>query len=223
MNLPLKKYLQGTESFTGLFASLIVLLMVVPFSAGHSLAEAIFVSVFSIVLLIMLYSLYGNHRHMRRTTLLGGMALFSNLLSVMTSSTMLVDMSLLLNIILLIYATLLIVGRVFVERRVTINTITGAVCVYLLVGIVWGMIFALLDNVTPGSFHIPAGDNMAVLDSLTRNFIYYSFSTLTTLGYGDITPVSNPARYFSVLEAVTGQVYLSVLVARLIGMHIYQR
>jgi hypothetical protein len=171
----------------------------------------------------MLYSLYGNHRHVWRTTLLGGMALFSNLLSAMASSTLLDDVSLLLNIVLLFYATLLIVGRVFSERRITTNIILGAVCVYLLAGIVWGMSFALLDNFLPGSFNMPAEAKLSVLDNLMQNFIYYSFSTLTTLGYGDITPSSIPARYFSVLEAVTGQVYLSVLVARLIGMHIYQR
>lgn len=223
MILPLKKFLRGTESFAGLFAGLIVLLVIVPFSAGHTLAEAAFVSVFSIVLLIMLYSLYGNHRHVRRTTLLGGVALLSNLLSALTSFAVLDDASLLLNIVLLIYATALIVGRVFSERRVTTNIILGAVCVYLLIGIVWGMGFALLDTVMPQSFSVPSGNMVSVLDSLMRNFIYYSFATLTTLGYGDITPVSIPARYFSVLEAVTGQVYLSVLVARLVGMHIYQR
>lgn len=223
MTLPLKKILRGTESFAGLFTGLIVLLVIVPFSAGHTLAEAAFVSVFSIVLLIMLYSLYGNHRHVRRTTLLGGVALLSNLVSALTSFAVLDDVSLLLNIVLLIYATALIVGRVFSERRVTTNIILGAVCVYLLIGIVWGMGFALLDTVMPQSFSVPSGNMVSVLDSLMRNFIYYSFATLTTLGYGDIAPVSIPARYFSVLEAVTGQVYLSVLVARLVGVHIYQR
>ncbi len=218
-----EKYLRGTESFAGLFFSLIALLAIVPFSQGHALAEAAFVSVFSVVLVIMLYSLYGNHRHVRRTTLLGGVTLLSNLLAYLTPIAFLDDLSLLLNIVLLAYATALIVGRVFRERRVTTNIILGAVCVYLLIGIVWGMSFTLLNTVHPGSFSMPPGRVVSLLDGLMKNFIYYSFATLTTLGYGDITPVSSPARYLSVLEAITGQVYLSVLVARLVGMHISQR
>lgn len=218
-----EKYLRGTESFAGLFVGLIALLVILPFSEGHALAEEAFVSMFSVVLLIMLYSLYGNHRHVRRTTLLGGVTLFSNLLAYLTPAAVLDDFSLLLNIVLLAYATTLIVGRVFRERTVTTNIILGAVCVYLLIGIVWGMGFALLNTVMPHSFSMPPGKIVSVLDGLRQNFIYYSFATLTTLGYGDITPLSIPARYFSVLEAVMGQVYLSVLVARLVGMHISQR
>jgi formate hydrogenlyase subunit 3/multisubunit Na+/H+ antiporter MnhD subunit len=218
-----EKYLRGTESFAALFLGLIALLVVVPFAQGHALAEEAFVSGFSVVLLIMLYSLYGNHRRVRRTTLLGGVTLFSNLFAYLTVSPVVDDLSLLLNIVLLAYATALIVGRVFSERRVTTNIILGAVCVYLLIGIVWGMGFTLLNTVMPDSFSMPPGRIASLLDGLMRNFIYYSFATLTTLGYGDITPVSVPARYFSVLEAIAGQVYLSVLVARLVGMHISQR
>lgn len=218
-----EKYLRGTESFAGLFVGLIALLAIVPFAQGHALAEEAFVSVFSVVLVIMLYSIYGNHRLVRRTTLLGAVTLFSNLLAYLTPSAALDDVSLLLNIVLLAYATALIIGRVFSERRVTTNIILGAVCVYLLIGIVWGMSFTLLNTVIPGSFSMPPGRVVSLLDGLMQNFIYYSFATLTTLGYGDITPVSIPARYFSVLEAITGQVYLSVLVARLVGMHISQR
>jgi hypothetical protein len=58
--------------------------------------------------------------------------------------------------------------------------------------------------------------------SKTANFIYYSFVTQTTLGYGDFTPITAPARSLSLLEAVFGQLYLAVLIARLVGLHITQ-
>jgi hypothetical protein len=54
------------------------------------------------------------------------------------------------------------------------------------------------------------------------HFIYYSFVTMSTLGYGDITPISNPARSLSLLEAVVGQLYIAILIAKLVGMHIAQ-
>ena len=70
----------------------------------------------------------------------------------------------------------------------------------------------------PGSFAIPQG-----MGEETRfTFIYYSFVTITTLGYGDVTPVADVAKSFSFIEAVVGQIYLVVLVARLVGIHIAQ-
>lgn len=67
----------------------------------------------------------------------------------------------------------------------------------------------LFNNVADGSF-----STTALVD-----LVYYSFSTLTTLGYGDITPLSKPARMFAVTEAIVGQIYLTVLVARLLGLY----
>jgi hypothetical protein len=68
----------------------------------------------------------------------------------------------------------------------------------------------------PGSFIVSNED----VSRTGGNFLYYSFVTLTTLGYGDITPASSPARSLSTLEAVTGQLYIAILVARLVGLHI---
>ncbi len=82
----------------------------------------------------------------------------------------------------------------------------------------WAFIFSVLEIIHPGSFAI--GEGQIEVGRLL--FIYYSFVTITTLGYGDITPLTAPANAFSSIEAVTGQIYLVVLVARLVGMHIAQ-
>jgi hypothetical protein len=81
---------------------------------------------------------------------------------------------------------------------------------------VWGLCFYLLEQAQPGSFLI--GEQQTD----PSHFIYYSFVTMSTLGYGDITPISSPARSLSVLTAVVGQFYIAVLIARLVGMHIAQ-
>lgn len=110
-------------------------------------------------------------------------------------------------------------------KKVTAETIYEAVCVYLLLGVIWMMLFSAIEIIEPGSF-LSGGapvvdfDGEPVRRNVFANFIYYSFVTLTTLGYGDITPVSPHARGLASLEAVVGQIYIAVLIARLVGMQI---
>jgi hypothetical protein len=105
--------------------------------------------------------------------------------------------------------------------RVTSDKICGAICVYLLVGYAWSFAYAILEVRKPGSFLGLAEPGEVVENvSLVMQLRYFSFATLTTVGYGDITPRSLEARTFATLEAVMGQVYLAVLVARLVGLHI---
>ena len=82
----------------------------------------------------------------------------------------------------------------------------------------WAFVFSVLEAINPGSFAI--GDRQ--IEVGLSLFIYYSFVTITTLGYGDISPITAPANSFSFLEAVTGQLYLAILIARLVGIHIAQ-
>lgn len=114
-------------------------------------------------------------------------------------------------------ATLLYVLK---DEKVTTNRINGALCFYLLLGIIWAFLFAGIETLQAESFLVFGEDIAAQSDNLFADFIYYSFATLTTLGYGDIAPSSHPARALSTLEAVTGQMYLAVLIARLVGLHI---
>ena len=101
--------------------------------------------------------------------------------------------------------------------KVDINRIVGAVCIYLLSGSIWGIVYYFLHYYTPTAFAGLSGESWrALLNELT----YHSFVTLTTLGYGDVTPVSPLARTLSYLEAILGQIYLTVLVAALVGVHI---
>lgn len=111
------------------------------------------------------------------------------------------------------------------HEDVTLDKIFGAFCVFLFIGLIWAMIYALLEKFQPGSFsNLPFGRDVLEgkfsLQEILSVFIYYSFITLTTLGYGDITPVTSAARSFASLEAIVGQMYLTVLVARLVGLHI---
>ncbi len=103
------------------------------------------------------------------------------------------------------------------QNRVTVDLILGAVCSYLLLGILFAILFKLSDEFLPGAFNLGADAS-----SRMSTFTYFSFTTLSTLGYGDITPVASGVRQLAILEALTGQVYLAVLVARLVGLQTAQ-
>ena len=98
------------------------------------------------------------------------------------------------------------------EGRVDAERVCAALCVYLLAGIAFGGLFAALETHAPGSL---AGAKPIDLDDA----IYFSFVTLATLGYGDITPAASATRSLAVLEAVFGQLYLAVLIARLVSLY----
>ncbi len=107
---------------------------------------------------------------------------------------------------------------IYSQKEVTRDLIAGAAVVYLLMALAWTFIYGVVESLHPGSFAIPEIQGIHT----TRHFLYYSFVTITTLGYGDITPVSNLARSLCILEAVIGQLYLVVQVAWLVGVHVSQ-
>jgi Ion channel len=104
---------------------------------------------------------------------------------------------------------------------VTRDTIAGAICVYLLLGVVWAFTFNLIEVTHPGSFLVggqPLGTSAGVRQSSIPEFFYLSFITLSTVGYGDVLPATPPARMIAALEGIAGQLYLAVLIARLVGI-----
>jgi voltage-gated potassium channel len=102
------------------------------------------------------------------------------------------------------------------RQRSVRDRITGAVCVYVLIGLAWAKVYETLDDVAPGSFRFPA-DTEWVIPSSVR-YSYYSFVTLASLGYGDVTPVTALTGTLAWMEAITGQLYLAITVARLVAL-----
>jgi hypothetical protein len=90
--------------------------------------------------------------------------------------------------------------------------IAAAVNVYLFFGLIWRDLYSLVSLLIPGAYNS---------ELLTQtDFIYFSFVTLSTLGYGDVLPLVGPAKALAYIEAIIGQLYLTILVARLVGLHI---
>jgi hypothetical protein len=113
------------------------------------------------------------------------------------------------------FITVSIFVEVMRTRDVMADTLSGAVSVYLLIGIAFGQLYDLLDTLRPDSFSagfLEEGQTLGWSD-----LIFYSFMTLTTVGYGDITPPTHGARSLAILESTIGVLYLAILIARLIG------
>lgn len=109
------------------------------------------------------------------------------------------------------------------HREVTTETISMSISIYLLLGLTWGLLYALIFERHPDAFSFGGSPNApAAPHNMFPIWIYFSLTTLSTIGFGDITPMTLPARYAAVAEGITGQFYLAILVARLVGMHMSQ-
>lgn len=124
------------------------------------------------------------------------------------------------DILFLSLGSVTILHSISQNKDITADTLFGAVCGYLFIGLSWSFIFLLINVINPDAFTTALTSTS--LHSSTLNATYYSFTTLTTLGYGDILPVSYLARTFSWLEAVVGQIYLAVWISQLVGLRIAQ-
>jgi hypothetical protein len=108
------------------------------------------------------------------------------------------------------------VGRaVFEPGRITYHRVTGAILLYLTIGLVFVALYSLVGAVSPTAFN---GLTVAARVSLPSDLVYFSFTTLTTVGYGDIVPVHPVARSLSNIEAIVGQLYPATLLARLVSL-----
>jgi hypothetical protein len=111
-----------------------------------------------------------------------------------------------------------LVQFIFMQEAVTKEVIYAAVVVYLLLAIMWSFLYFILDFFQPNSFSFPESQIKGIYP-----YIYFSFVTITTLGFGDVSPLTQKASSLVILEAVTGQIYLVVIVAWLVGMHVSRR
>lgn len=121
------------------------------------------------------------------------------------------------------FTTVTILLDLIDQRQITRDTLVGAFCGYVLQGIIWTELYCWIDLVTPNSYSIasPAASEMPP-ETRWNQMQYFSFVTLSTLGYGDILPVTPLTRILACLEAICGQFYLAVLVAGLVSVRVGQ-
>jgi len=208
-----------TINFRYLLIALLVFLLGVPFAFDLQLFSPgiIRATGFSVLLAIGILSLRKSGPIFRVAIAIVVAAIALNLLDVFLEDSLFFVGSLLLLLAFLLVATIASVRKIAAENVMSANRITGAICVYLLLGVIWSVLYALLEFVLPGSFAGIADQSEA---AWSPDWIYYSFVTLTTLGYGDMLPLTFSARALSYIETIFGQFYLAILVAGLVSAYL---
>lgn len=129
----------------------------------------------------------------------------------------------LLSLIAYVSYTLFITGaivtismRIFAAKKVNNDILIGGICVYLLIGILWVLFYTIVELLFGNSFSFITDNNL----NIRHQILYFSFTTLTTLGYGDVTPIAPLSMVLSNAEAIIGQMYPSIFIARLVSLYI---
>jgi hypothetical protein len=220
-NITVSSLQDKEKRFTLLLIVLLVLFLVQPiFSGNQKILTLLSDLVFSFLIGITIYVLSTRRQYMIFALLLGLPAIILRWLYWIYLEQYLWVASYLLGISILLFCNFELFSFIMQVKKVSQHTVNTAICIYLLLGVAWGMAYVVLETLAPGSFTLAELVNEP--QALIMEMQYYSIVTLTTLGYGDITPVTPWAKNLSALEAVIGQVYLTVLVARLVSLNAAQ-
>ncbi len=198
-----------------LLASLVILICVAAFVDLHKTYGVIVSLLFAAVLMTAVRVVAEKNR---RRMIAYFLAIFWLVISTIGAATQIEFVQIFSNLLFIAFCFFCVGGilrRIVTAKEVDSEVICESVSAYLLIAVIWAVSYELIYFLNPESFS-PAEDGTI----LTLNhFIYFSLTTITTLGYGDITPVSVPVGIWSTLEAVTGVFYMAILVARLVSMY----
>ena len=217
--LNLKLFILGR--YGSLLVALILLMVMQP-TVDTQFGKYLLETMFVIVLLTGLRALEVKKSLLGFEVLLLAVSLVLNAVGAFTGNEEVFFIGIACRVIFMILVVLIILIDLFRGREVSGDTLAGSVCVYLMLAVTWGYIFLLIEFMVPGSFSFTQGQ--ARMDLWLSQeffpFFYFSLVTITTVGYGDMSPVTTEAQTFATLEAIIGQVYLTILVARLVGMYL---
>lgn len=202
--------------FLFLLVTILIFLGVAPFLAEYVHLLLLADIFFSIILMAAIYAVSESRRQTMTALILGVPMLAALWLKIMYRSEWMMVASSVLIILFFAYIVVILLKFIFNAPRVSRNVIYASIIAYLLIGFAWGSLFTVIHHFDPRTFDISDFQ----IERVEAVFMYFSFVTLTTLGYGDISPLTSHAYSFAVLEAIIGQLYLTVLVARLVGLHI---
>lgn len=208
--------------FGYLLVALLLFLLGFPIAEDLALTSVAFVRLilFSLLLAIGIWSLKNAGRFYAIGMTIAVVGILINLLAFNIESELLMLASRTAVFGFLLVAIAYTFSEVTFGTEISFNRLLGAICVYLLLGLIWALLYSFIEALSPGSFHgIEVGDDHGV----NSEWVYFSFVTMTTLGYGDFSPLSESARALAYMQAVVGQFYIAILVAGLVSVYISSR
>lgn len=211
-----------TVGFFGIFISLLGIFLIAPFFADNHRPHIALQLCFLLLLISLSYAVSSK----KGALILSGTITFSfltfDVLSLYFHSLGLLATAYVVFDLFLFIAVILLLKDVVFSRVIDNNLIFGAMTAYLLIGILWGKLYFLVALFLPGSFH-GLSESLHDVGILGANFavqfdlFYFSFTTLATLGLGDIYPTHHLAKTLTILEAIFGQLFLAVVIAKLVS------
>ena len=210
---------RARDRFAILLVSLLAVLALGPFlrgPLGHFLVEVYF----TVVLLSALFSMREERLLFRIGIFTGAPAMLMMWFGEQMQVPSKFAVAAILTALFLGVMTVGLVRRAMAPGRVTMSRVLASLCAYLMIGLVWAEVYAAVAALSPGAFNVPQDWPQVDSGELVTMAIYFSYVTLTTLGYGDITPATEITRSLAVTEAIVGQLYLTVMVARLVGLFV---
>ncbi len=207
--------------FTYLTASLLLLIIAYPYVQGD-MGGQIILSLLATLVMIMSVIAVGDKKSHTVIALILAAPWFLLLLLkfpfIPIDNSLLIQDEILFAFLLFAYTTYRIFMHIIKSRDITAEILSASICVYLLIGLTWATLYVIINIFYPGSFIDT--DGTAVQDG--PDFLFFSYVTLTTVGYGNIEAITDQARSLASIEALCGQLYLTIMVARLVGLHIYK-
>lgn len=215
---PLKSYL-FKRRFLLLLIMLLAMLVIVPFLGDYSRFRFVVDMVVTGIFIAAMYAI-SDKKYNLFLALFLVIPMFADIwVDYFSSAEKTLVVSQICGILFIGFAIFNIIHFMLKQKEVTREMIYAAVVVYLLMALLWSNVYQLLETFAPGSFGMPDGQ----MQNDRLLFLYFSLVTITTLGYGDMTPLTDRAAGLASVEALTGQIYLVVLVAWLVGMHVSRR
>ncbi len=212
----------GCNGFKNLLVWLSLYLVVGPFISGLPYADAIVSLLITVVLVSSIEAIGGSGKLLVTAIIVLGVAVILLWLRTMNMLTASLDMSSMAFAGFMAILAYSFSKTLFRVKQVTSNVVCAALCLYLVIGLFFGALFAVLQSLAPDSFAGALLDGSNTAHEIAHHFHYFSFVTLSTLGYGDITPHTRGAGALCQAEAVIGQFITVVLVARLVGIQVAQ-
>lgn len=206
-----------TINFKYLLVSLIILVFAIPSLNRHTLSSHpdLLEMVFVIALIFAVLSLIQHAKKYFIGILVALFAIVCALIAIFVELSIFTYLMLIAAIIFFVVGTIDSIYQVFAVRKgVDFNKILGAICIYIFLALMWTILYQLLETLIPGSFN---GLTVGLKHTHFNDLVYYSFVTITTLGYGDIIPATPLAKALVIIEVIVGVFYIAILVAALVG------
>jgi len=210
----------GVHRFSAvqLLIALVLLFICAPFVEELEGGHLILSFLFSLVLLAAVFAVVDRKRSLAIALVLAVPAITARWINHFRPDLVHPAVFLACAILLLAYVIAHLLRFILRAPLVTMEVLCASIAAYLMLGLMWTVAYWLVDQLTPGgafSFNTNRGDQS--MNGFTG--FYFSFITLSTVGYGDITPVSRAARWLAAMEAMTGLLYVAVLIARLVSVY----